>query len=94
MDYDHNTECIWKITVPANAALRLHFEEFDTECLHDYLEIHHVNTEAGTATRCVFITSLVFIFTNGNLSTAQNAFVGTLQVVAPSLVTFWWTRSF
>jgi hypothetical protein len=50
MDYDHNTECIWKITVPANAALRLHFEEFDTECLHDYLEIHHVNTEAGTTT--------------------------------------------
>ena len=51
LDYDSNTECIWKISVPENAALRLHFEKFNTECLQDYLEIHHVNTAAGTTTR-------------------------------------------
>ena len=51
MEYPSNVECIWKITVPENSVLRLTFEDFDTECSHDYLEIHHLKTADGTIER-------------------------------------------
>ena len=50
-DYESNTDFIWKIKVPENTVLRLTFGEFDTECSHDYLEIHHLNTADGTIKR-------------------------------------------
>ena len=52
MEYPSNVECVWKITVPDNAVLQLTFQEFDTECSHDYLEIHFMRTEEGTVERC------------------------------------------
>ena len=71
MDYESDTECIWKIQVPHNAALRLKFGEFDTECLHDYLEIHHLDTAAGTITRCatlVRFSHCIILFTSYHIA--------------------------
>ena len=53
MDYPINSDCVWKVTVPENAALRLTFDDFNTECSYDYLEIHHLITEEGSIDRYV-----------------------------------------
>lgn len=42
-DYRIDKECIWKITVPANCQVALHFHSFELEhhdsCAYDYLEV-------------------------------------------------------
>ena len=45
MEYPSNVEYVWKINVPENSVLQLNIQQFDTECSHDYLEMHHLTAE-------------------------------------------------
>ena len=62
LEYPSNTECVWKITVPDNAALKLNFDDFSTECSYDYLEIHHLTTAEGGIERYVSMSALGTIY--------------------------------
>lgn len=53
LEYPNNADCVWKISVPDNAVLQLTLIDFDSECRHDFLETHHLNTAEGSIKRYI-----------------------------------------
>ena len=58
LDYQSNTECVWRVSVPENFVFQMDFLHFDTEyshdyeCSHDFMEIHYLTEADGAIRRC------------------------------------------